>query len=90
MTDPRRWDLSAEELDRIAAARRGFGAAAAVRLVATRPRLGLELVRTVGEALRAGVLGSNSLVSLLGAERARTAVSDAATGVDWFDARPFL
>ena len=90
MSGLRRWELSAEELDRIAQARRSFGTATALRLVAANPRLGLELARVAGSALRTGVLSSNALISLLGAERARTVVPDAATGVDWFDERPFL
>ncbi|MHB1569651.1 MAG: class I SAM-dependent methyltransferase [Solirubrobacteraceae bacterium] len=90
MSDPRRWELSAQELHRIAEARASFGTVAALRLVAANPRLAREFVRVAATALRAGVLGSNSLISLLGAERARTVVPDAATGVDWFDAGPFI
>ncbi|MGH2858963.1 MAG: class I SAM-dependent methyltransferase [Solirubrobacteraceae bacterium] len=91
MAGPRRWDLSDEELRRVSAARSGgIGGRAAVALLARNPRLAAELVRVAGSAVRTGVFGNNSLSSLLGAERARRAVPDAATGVGWYDERPFL
>jgi SAM-dependent methyltransferase len=88
---PRRFDLSEQELEQIAAARAGrLGMRGALRLLARDPRLLGEVARVAGEALRSGLFASNSLSSLLGAERARLVVADAATGVGWYDERPFL
>lgn len=88
---PRRWDLSADELDQIAAARTGsLGARGVLGLVARNPRLVSELARTTAGSVRDGIFGNNSLTALLGAERARQAVPDAATGVGWHDEKPFL
>lgn len=91
MRAPRRFELSAEELGRIAAARAGrLGTVGALRLLARDVRLVGEVARVAWEALRTGLFASNSLSSLLGAERARLVVADAATGVGWYDERPFL
>jgi len=87
----RRWDVSPEELERMAAARRGtLSARAALMLLLRRPDLVAEGVRLVGGSVRASIFANNSLVSLLDGARAREAVPDAATGVGWYDERPFL
>ncbi len=91
MARTRRWDLSEEELERIALARKGtITAGAAVRALLRNPRLAGEAARIVADSVRNGLTTSNSLSSLITAERARAVVPDAATGVGWYDEQPFL
>src|SRR5437763_5408458 len=85
----RRWEVSAEELERISAARRSSIARSALLLVRA-PRLMPDIARIVTSALRGAIFDNNALISLLDSERARVAVPDVATGVGWYDERPFL
>lgn len=87
----RRWEVSPEEQERIDAARRAsFGAREAIVVLLRRPGLIGEVARTVIDTVRASIFANNSLASLLDAARARAVVSDAATGVGWYDERPFF
>jgi len=75
----------------MAAARRGqLGGFSTLYLLIGAPRLIPDILKIVAGAVRAAILDNNSLISLLDSERARRAVPDAATGVGWYDERPFL
>lgn len=88
---PRRWEVSPEELERMSAARSGsLSARSALVLLGRFPHLIPEVARIVGGSVRSGIFANNALVSLLDGARARQAVPDAATGVGWYDERPFL
>jgi SAM-dependent methyltransferase len=87
---PLRFDLSEEERKRIAAVRDGpVGARETVGLLLRSPGIAREIVRAIPPALKHG-LQDAVIFSLIDAERARTAVPDAASGAAWVDERPFL
>ena len=87
----RRWEVSEAELERIAQARSGsLGPRAALLLLVRSPHLIPDVARVLGGAFRGVIFDNNPLVSILDAERGRRAVPDAATGVGWYDERPFV
>jgi SAM-dependent methyltransferase len=87
----RRWEVSEAELERMAAARsRPLDARTTLMLLARSPRLATDVAHLLGGALRSVIFDNNPLISILDAERARSAVPDAATGVGWYDEQPFL
>jgi SAM-dependent methyltransferase len=59
-------------------------------LLLRRPDLLGDVARIVAASLRTSIFANNSLISLLDGARARRTVPDAATGVGWYDERPFL
>jgi SAM-dependent methyltransferase len=87
----RRWEVSPQELRRIAEARqRPLGARGALVVLLRNPGLLPELARIVGSSVRASIFANNSLTSLLDASRARVVAPDVASGVGWYDQAPFL
>lgn len=90
-TSKRRWEVTGDELERMAAARRGsFGLAQMVRILVRSPRLIPEVGRATLQAVQQGLWDNNALVSLVDSELAREAVPDAARGVGWFQERTFV
>jgi SAM-dependent methyltransferase len=79
-----RFDLSDEELERVAEARRApLGRAGFARMLLRAPWLVPETIRIATRAVDQSLAGSSALSSLVSAERARMAVPDAATGAGW-------
>jgi SAM-dependent methyltransferase len=91
MKGPRRWEVSDEELERMAATRRGgLSARSSLLLLLRTPSMIPDTARIVAGAARDAVFANNTLISLLDAARARQAVPDVATGVGWYDERQFM
>jgi SAM-dependent methyltransferase len=86
-----RWEVSQRELEQIAEVRRRpLEPRAVLMLLLRRPELIPEVLRIIVSSGQAAVFANNSLISLLDAARAQTAVPDAAVGVGWYDEQPFL
>lgn len=80
----RRWELTDDERQRIAAVRGGrVGAGEVVRTVLAFPSLALPLVKTAIAGAIGAVRDHGALVFLVDARRVRTVVPDAAIGVQW-------
>ncbi len=80
-----RFELTEEELERIAAARRApFGRSGFAWLLIRSPWLIPETVRIVATAVDRSLFGNSELRWLISAERARQVVPDAATGAGWY------
>jgi SAM-dependent methyltransferase len=87
---PRRFDLSEEERRRIAKVRTGpIGMRELAGILLRSPSIAAELASSILPAVKQG-LQDAVIFSLIDAERARTAVPDAASGAAWVDERPFL
>ena len=88
---PRRWEITPEEQQRVADARRApMSARAALTLLARSPRLIPEVARDVVTHALRGVWSSSALVWTLDSERVRKEVPDAARGIGFTDEEPFL
>ena len=87
----RRWGLTDEERERIAAAAaRPFGATDLGRALARHPRLAAATFRSALRGAVGGLREDADLIWFLRRERTRRVVPDAATGAAWFGVEPFL
>lgn len=90
MPPGRRFDLTEEELQRVAQVRsRPIRAADVAKMLLRSPKLVGEMARSAAGAVTAGAQDA-TMFSLIDAERIRQAVPDAASGAAWVDERPFL